>query len=237
MIRNRFVRILVVGMCAAVALFIVLLVWGGGANSITLQHPAATQNNSPDQRVPQNLTVAVANSLVEKLTPLGRLSDDTNAELAQEKAINSVIDESIKRFNPETFFPTVDEKALSVTADTSTRAGHAYIQTLAKILAVTGGAIPVDATDPAILDFTQPLAAYKTALAALYELPVPRPLLPIHRQAIGIIGAQHTILTALQDHTADPLQAFLAAQSEELVMNRIDALQIDISRYLTAQNS
>ncbi len=234
MLQRRFIRILLLSVSAATALFVIFVVLGGGTNTIALKQTSFMdgQNSKTASKPIPNLTTAAASALAEKLNATGEAQGSENIKQARAAAVTAAIDQTLKGFNPKSFFPAVDPSRFVTTRNTSRPAEEQYLRALLGILKNSGGQIPADPHDSTQLDFTLPLQSFTQALTALYALPVPVSLIKIHEQAITIASAQQNILTVVQRHKSDPLQAFLAAQSADLVIDHIEALQKDIVKYM-----
>lgn len=234
MIKSRILRIILFSVGTAGLLFVVALIIGGGDRNIALTVPATGTPKTPVSAPPENISFLAAQTIANTFerTSLGQ----NNQPIAITPAIaaDSALVTALLTFDPTDLAPLIRVRDLSLSGDTSRTAGRVYLTSLLPILRDAGGVIAASPTKPAELDFDSAIKAQTKALTELLALSVPKPLAEIQRSALTIIGTQRNILLALAQHETDPIQAYLAAETESIIIDQIDSLHADIADYLNS---
>jgi hypothetical protein len=228
--QRRLISVLLLGLGAAGAFFAVAIIIGGGSNSVALQTPGFSEKKTTVQPATVNLTSAASEVVVGNMTTTQKTAKKTTPPNPQTIA-NLALVTAMANFNPDDFVPTVQSSSFNITADASPESERRYLASLIQILRNTNISASSSAEHP---NFEAILAAYTQAEVKLTAVRVPITLVEMHRDALKLFGAQQNIIAVLKNHNADPIQAYLAAESEPMIVDRIQTLQADISTFLSA---
>ena len=229
MMQSRILRTFLIGVGTAGLLFIAALIIGGGGTDIELKI-AGVEKPSSAAPAKVNLTEAAGASILAQLEPEG--TPDGSGVTPREIA-GDAFQAALASFEPEDLFPLIRTSDFKIAASYTAEDERVYLARLLTSLRDAGGVVPARKDNPSLLDFGAARAKYDKAMQELRSLAVPARLVEIQRDAMSIVGAQRSILAILENHGADPVQAYLAAETEAAVIDRIELLHDDISFHIS----
>ncbi|MDO8585209.1 MAG: hypothetical protein Q7R85_03805 [bacterium] len=209
-----------------------------GVTTDALPNAGETTQNALDAGAGMNATQDLAKQLaaeIVKRNPAG-----PGAAGAQKlnlvkpaDAVDKFIAEGLASFDPEIFYPRVAITDLHIITD-SQEAFQTYIRASQNILREKFAGVHFEnLNDLSKMNFSSVLPAYKAAVDALLQLPVPQSLATLHQKEIALIKGQEKMMSFLARYNDDPLQAYLALNVGSQLSQEFSALDLEVSDFIT----
>jgi|SRR3989344_5096646 len=203
--------------------------------------PTGRQASEDRQNLPEvsfNITKDLAGEISKDI--LVRNPDGPN-EIDNEKWINVanpeqiadlLTEEGLNNFNPKDFQPEIKLTDLKI----SNSSAEIYFRTFRDILKHDFENARVDLSSPDLTGISSVIQAYDRAIKNFYNLETPEKLTEIQKKQISLLIGQKKVFEVMANYQNDPVQAYLAAQVFEELINKADDLSLEMTNFIKENN-
>jgi hypothetical protein len=219
----------------AVLVGVVIFIFGGKENLVT-EVPTITQPNlveavpadqAPSITEAKNVTESLAKEIAKKIiekNPNGPTLVDSKNQIASinpDELVNQVIADAIKNFRPEALRPAISRADIRIGDNNSIEALNAYYISYKTAINSNLSTLSLNQDSPEQTDFTALVAGFNKAFTDLKTIVVPESLVALHLKELILLGTQKNIWLLIKNYQADPVQAMLAMQYGDVLMNEV----------------
>lgn len=214
-------------------------------NSVAINEPPilGTESNSISNSYnpelftqPQDATKQLAQQISQEIAVAAKTYDaKTNPEMpAPEEIVNRYLTEAVNNFDYEGLKPEITDSQLRIINQTSPSLTKNYIDNYVAIIKRDFSGLVIELENPDSPSWDRLRAAYEKALTELYDLPVPKNMVAIAKEAIALITAQQKMADYVQNYKNDPMTAWLAVQAYQNINAEFETLTNNINKALSA---
>ncbi len=206
--------------------------------------PITTKIEAPakDALPEKNITLQVSQQIAEeflKKNPNGPdlLSGENFVNAIEpEKLVENLVsgklgDEALADFNPVitatelNLIPAKDKEAL-----------RAYLEKFNAVIQDNAGGLNVDFSNPTAEDFDRIVRVGEKTIAAFYALPVPPPVINIHKEELRLLTIQRNIFRNISNYANDPLRAWVSIEMYQQNEKEFAELKQKIADFVKTNN-
>jgi len=202
-----------------------------------------TQKSSEEgsDNLTNSLISTVGKYLVEN-NPSGPQTIDGQKAISvpsAETIAKDLLVEAAEKFDLNQLRPTILEKNLNISTDSSKESLTKYITALNNIIIEQSKKFPdgfFDAQNLTMDSIDTLLGVYTMTFNKVLKLSVPKSALAIQKKQLELLGAKKNIYQKFKDYEKDPITALLAIQSLEKFDAEFELLSADIRLFIKTNN-
>ncbi len=190
----------------------------------------------------ENITGEIAKQIAQELVAKNPNGPKSGEQVGLEtvnpdELVQKTLDKAFANVNLATLRPEVKTSDLTIVASSKPELDEVYFNSLNQIFTTYfPKTLEVNWAEPAKTDFIAFDSAFNASIAELYQVKVPSALVPLHKDAISLLGALRSVFALIKNYERDPFQAALAIEAGDQFGLELAQIFAKMDAYIRSRN-